>query len=243
MNTPIRPDPERAERNLRNAVKLYTPASVQVYGQDVVDILDALDALRRERDQYQAAAVTALEQADPAHPRTMKAAGLVLAGLLLLLLPALASAQPVQVGPTLAVTFHAGSNYSCAGVEVEQWTLVYGERCNADPPVVLVPFIATVLVRLTPMTQPPTPPAADPNRPAVVRSVPRASVYRTTDPASCAPTKAPCLSVRVPSVPGLQLVDVALVAADGSQTDWLPLGLAVEGRITASPVSEGRVRP
>jgi hypothetical protein len=162
---------------------------------------------------------------------------------LLVTLAAVAGAQPVQVGPTLAVTFHGGTNYSCAGLEVEQWTMVYGERCNADPPVVLVPFITTVLVRLTPMTQPPTPPAADPTRPTVVRSVPRASVYRTADTVGCAPTRAPCLSVRVPAVPGLQLVEVALVAADGSQTEWLPMGLAVEGRITAAPASEGRVRP
>lgn len=158
--------------------------------------------------------------------------------------PALSDAQPVQVGPTLAVTFHAGTNFSCAGVELEQWPLVYGERCNADPPVVLVPFIAEVLVRLTPVPATPIPPAADPE-PAgrVIRRVPRASVYRTTDPASCAPTKAPCLSVRVPSIPGRQTVDVALASADGSQSDWMPLGLAVEGRVTVAPAAEGRIRP
>lgn len=65
--TPIRPDPRRAERNLRNAVRLFTPASVQVYGQDVVDILTELDRLR-------AAAVSALDHVDPASATSMRAA-------------------------------------------------------------------------------------------------------------------------------------------------------------------------
>jgi hypothetical protein len=91
---------------------------------------------------------------------------------------AFAQTPPVQVGPTVAVTFHAGFNYSCAGVELEQWGMVYGERCNAEPPVVLVPFIATVLVRLTPLTNPPTPLAVDPTRPVVIRTVARGSVSR-----------------------------------------------------------------
>jgi hypothetical protein len=149
---------------------------------------------------------------------------------------------PIQVGPTVAVTFHAGMNYSCQGAEVEQWGMVYGERCAADPPVMLVPFIASVLVRLTPLTEPPTPPAADPNRPVVIRSVARASVYRTADAAGCAPTPAPCLSVRVPSLSGLQAIDVALVDASGAQSEWTHLGIA-EGRVSLSPASTGRVRP
>lgn len=240
MTTPIRSDPQRAERNLRNAIRVFTPYQVPVYGQDIVDILTALD-------QARAAATAALDHVNPASPVAMRAAGArILGGLVLAFGCLLANdlhAQPVQVGPTVAVTFHGGLNVSCAGIEVDQWTLVYGERCNPDPPVVLVPFVTSVLVRLTPMTMPPSPPAVDPTRPVVIRTVPRASVYRTADPLACAPTKAPCLSVRVASVPGLQLVDVALGTADGQQTDWVPMGLAVEGRIAAVAPAEGRVRP
>jgi hypothetical protein len=155
---------------------------------------------------------------------------------------AFAQTPPVQVGPTVAVTFHAGFNYSCAGVELEQWGMVYGERCNAEPPVVLVPFIATVLVRLTPLTNPPTPLAVDPTRPVVIRTVARGSVYRTADAVGCVPTPAPCLSVRVASLTGFQAIDVALVDASGAQSEWTPLGIA-EGRVSLSPASTGRVRP
>lgn len=57
----------RAELNLRNLVKVYTPSVVQVYGQDVVDILAELDCLR-------AAATAALEYDNPATPAAMRAA-------------------------------------------------------------------------------------------------------------------------------------------------------------------------
>jgi hypothetical protein len=162
---------------------------------------------------------------------------------LLLIGATFASAQPVQVGPSVAVTFHAGMNWTCQGIELEQWPLVYGQRCHADPPVVLVPYISHVLVRLTPMTMPPTPPAVDPDRPVVIRSVPRTSVWRTLEATTCAPTPAPCLSVRVPSLSGLQLVEVALQFADGQQSEWVPLGQAIEGRVQAVAPSEGRIRP
>jgi hypothetical protein len=63
----IRPDPQRAERNLRNVVRVFTPYMAQVYGQDVVDILGELDRAR-------AAAVSTLELTDPASPTAMRAA-------------------------------------------------------------------------------------------------------------------------------------------------------------------------
>lgn len=68
MTTPIRSDPQRAERNLRNAIKVFTPSSVNVYGQDLVDILAALD-------QARAAATAALDHVNPASPAAMRAAG------------------------------------------------------------------------------------------------------------------------------------------------------------------------
>jgi hypothetical protein len=63
----IRPDPQIAERNLRNVVRVFTPYMAQVYGQDIVDIL-------AELDRYRAAAVAALEHGDPAAPAAMRAA-------------------------------------------------------------------------------------------------------------------------------------------------------------------------
>lgn len=67
MKPIIRADPQRAERNLRNLVKVYTPSVVQVYGQDLVDILSELDSARE-------AAVAALEYDNPATPTAMRAA-------------------------------------------------------------------------------------------------------------------------------------------------------------------------
>jgi hypothetical protein len=240
MSTSIRPDPERAERNLRNAIR-FRLAYVQVYGQDVVDILAELDKVRAERDQFQAAAVTALEQRDPAHPRTMKAAGRVVGAmaLLLALLPALASAQtpPVLVGPSLALTVYSPSNVTCAGVEQEQWTLFYGQPCSsASAPVVAVPFVRAVLVRLTPVTLPDQQPT-----PTIVR-VPRANVFRTPDAAGCAPTKPPCLSVRVASLPGQQSAEWAFEDAEGQTGPWFYAGIAT-GRASLVATDDGRVRP
>jgi hypothetical protein len=65
--TPIRPDPQRAERNLRTLVRFGPPYTLQVYGQDVVDILGELDRCR-------AAATAALEHENPATPTAMRAA-------------------------------------------------------------------------------------------------------------------------------------------------------------------------
>lgn len=143
---------------------------------------------------------------------------------------------PVQVGPSLAVTFHAGTNFSCAGIEVDQWPMVYGERCNPDPPVMTVPFIQSVLVRLTPVSPP------LPTGPATIRSIARANVYVTNDVAGCLPQRAPCQSVRVLALPGLQTIEVALVTASGEQSDWAYVGSA-EGRFNIFPIIDGRVRP
>lgn len=67
MNAAIRSDPARAERNLRNAIRVYVPSQVPVYGQDIVDILAELDRLRD-------AALSALDAQDPASALSMRAA-------------------------------------------------------------------------------------------------------------------------------------------------------------------------
>lgn len=68
-----RPNPDLAERNLRNLVRHGAPYTVQVYGQDLVDILAELDRAR-------AAALTALEFSNPASPLAMQAAAAGKAG-------------------------------------------------------------------------------------------------------------------------------------------------------------------
>jgi hypothetical protein len=171
---------------------------------------------------------------------TMKKPTLPASAALLLLVASLAHAQtpPVQVGPSLAVDFHSGFNVTCASPElVPQWPLVYGARCNQEPPVVLVPFIAAVLVRLTP-----TEVSGVPTGPAVIRRVPRASVWITNSPLLCAPEPAPCQSVRVAALPGLQQIDVALETADAQQSEWVAVG-AAEGRFLVAQPTSGRVRP
>lgn len=67
MKTP-RPRLDLAERNLRNIVRDRVPYVVQVYGQDIVDILAELDRMR-------AAAVAALDQADPVSPTNLRVLG------------------------------------------------------------------------------------------------------------------------------------------------------------------------
>jgi hypothetical protein len=150
---------------------------------------------------------------------------------------ALLQTTPVLVGPSLAVTVYSPSNISCAGTEHEQWLLYYGQPCSsASAPVVAVPYVQAVLIKLTPVTLPDQQPTS-----TIVR-VPRASVYRTADATGCAPTRAPCLSVRVPSLPGQQSVEVAFVDAEGQQGVWFYAGLA-QGRASLVATEDGRVRP
>lgn len=159
---------------------------------------------------------------------------------LLLLLPSAVYAQapPVLVGPSVALTVRSPTNVTCAGIEQEQWTLFYGQPCSASSaPIVAVPFVRAVLVKLTPVTLPDVP---NPT-PTIVR-VPRANVYRSPDAASCAPTLAPCLSVRVPSLPGAQSAEWAFEDAEGNQGVWYYAGVA-QGRASLVPTDDGRVRP
>lgn len=62
-----KPNPVRAERNLRNLIRFGPPAHVTVYGQDLVDILQALEEAR-------AAASGSLDVQDPASALSMRAA-------------------------------------------------------------------------------------------------------------------------------------------------------------------------
>lgn len=67
MITP-RPRLDLAERNFRNHVRHRVPHTVQVYGQDIVDLLAELDRLR-------AAAIAALDHADPVSPTNLRVLG------------------------------------------------------------------------------------------------------------------------------------------------------------------------
>jgi hypothetical protein len=68
----IRPDPTRAERNLRNVTR-FGGYVIQVYHQDVVDVLGELDRLRQRVEQSDAAAVASLDLIDQSSPTMLRA--------------------------------------------------------------------------------------------------------------------------------------------------------------------------
>lgn len=131
---------------------------------------------------------------------------------------ALALASPVAaqvtVGQTFALTMHSVPNVAClTGDLVEQWAMTYGPAPCFVPEGIASgsAFIVGIRVRITP---------ADTTQAPRVVTVPRSSVYRTATEAGCAPTPAPCLSVRVASVPGPFLVDVAFLDGQGFSSAW-----------------------
>ena len=159
------------------------------------------------------------------------------------LLAAPATAQ-VVVGPTFALTMHSVPHASCpSGEPIEQWQITYGPPPCYVPdgfPPTGSPFIVGIRVRVTP---------ADTTQAPRIVTVPRASVYRLVSVSGCAPTASPCLSVRLPSVPGPFLVDVAFIDGQGFASAWsdaLPaIGPAVTPPPTTGiqPVQGWRLRP
>lgn len=147
---------------------------------------------------------------------------------------------PPHVGTTLAVTVASPRNIDCLERDVEQWALVYGPPPCYQPAGLAAgsPFIVSVRVRVSPWTT-----AENPNPVPVVHDVPRARVFRSDSATVCAPTAAPCLSVRVPAVPGWQSVEWAFVDGEGRASDWSVALSALGSGTAASNTNEGRVRP
>jgi hypothetical protein len=160
--------------------------------------------------------------------------------MILPLIVALLQTPPPQVGSTLAVTVTSPRNLDCQGRDVEQWLLTYGPPPCYQPDGIAAgsPFIVAVRIRVTPWTT-----AEQPNPVASVHDVPRDRVFRSDSPTVCAPTPAPCLSVRVPAVAGWQNVEWAFVDGEGRPSDW-SIALAALGQGTTPANSQdGRVRP